>query len=95
MSAKKARREGSSESNRTGFHEWGAASRENFAVGFIRVYLLILGSNVQRLGRAADRGGPQRSRRRKENPGRHRQPLQELIRKKDLPDAVKKPIGKL
>ena len=61
MSAKKARREGSSESNRTGFHEWGAASRENFAVGFIRVYLLILGSNVQRLGRAAGRGGPQRS----------------------------------
>jgi len=43
------------------FYEWGAASLEIFIVGFIRVYLLILGLNVQRLGKASGRGGPQRS----------------------------------
>ena len=37
------------------------------------------GSNVQRLERAASRGGPRRSWGRKENPSSHRQPLQEMI----------------
>ena len=31
-------REGSSESNRTNYYEWEAASPENFIIGFIRVY---------------------------------------------------------
>ena len=38
----------------------------------------ILALNVQRLGRSVDRGGPQRSWG-KENPGIHKQPLQEMI----------------
>jgi hypothetical protein len=52
------------------------------------------GLNVQRLGRVESRGGPQRSCGGKiaaVTDSRY----QELIRKKDLPDAVKKPIGKL
>ena len=31
--------QGSSTAKNTNFHEWGAASLENFIIGFIRVYL--------------------------------------------------------
>ena len=39
-SAQRARREGSSESNRMSFQEWGAASLVNVLVGFLFVFLL-------------------------------------------------------
>jgi hypothetical protein len=60
------------------FHEWGAASPENFFVGFIRVYLLTSCFKCAALGMSC------RPRRTsaflgKENPGSHRQPLQEMI----------------
>ena len=41
-SARRATREGSSESNRTSFHEWGAASLVESRYDLIRVFLLSL-----------------------------------------------------
>jgi len=79
-SAQRARREGSSESNRTSFQEWGAASPVE---SHYRVYSCLFAKCVvemcSEVGSAAGRGGPQRSRGGKENPSRHRQLLKEMI----------------
>ena len=47
----------SSSANRSNFHERGAASPENFIIGFIRVYLRIAWFKCAALGRS---GGPRR-----------------------------------
>jgi hypothetical protein len=68
----------SSYRNRTNFHEWGAASPENFFVGFIRVYLRTSWFKYAALGQGG-RARETSAFQGKEKPGSHRQPLQEMI----------------
>ena len=73
----------------------GAASLENFIIGFIRVYLLTSCFKCAALGQSREPRrtsafpGKERKSRQSQAPSTRSDP------KKDLPDAVKKPIGKL